>query len=246
MTVDRYRELCAAASLERAARLQHRARLLRPLGRATARASRCTGKTSPARRRRCTFWDLQQQANRLSQRAGARSASRRGDKVALILPQRPETAIAHIAVLPAGRGRGAAVVPVRPRGARIPAAATRRRKVAIVDPQSLPNLAPIRDRLPRLAHVDRRRRRARGVASTPWDALLAAGVARTSTPVDDARRRSGAPHLHERHDRAAEGRADAAAVPARQPAGLRRIRTTASRSPATCSGRRPTGRGPAA
>ena len=68
-----------------------------------------------------TFWDLQQQANRLSNALAALGVAR-GDKVALILPQRPETVVAHIAIYQHRRGRGAAVVPVRPRGARIPAA----------------------------------------------------------------------------------------------------------------------------
>src|SRR6266446_4843589 len=43
-----------------------------------------------------TFWDLQQQANRLSN-ALAGLGVKRGDRVGIILPQRPETAIAHIA-----------------------------------------------------------------------------------------------------------------------------------------------------
>src|SRR5262245_38915161 len=44
-----------------------------------------------------TYWDLQQQANRLSNALVALGV-RRGDKVAIMLPQRPETAIAHIAI----------------------------------------------------------------------------------------------------------------------------------------------------
>src|SRR5689334_17073545 len=44
-----------------------------------------------------TFWDLSQQANRLSNALSARGIGR-GDRVALILPQRPETAVAHIGV----------------------------------------------------------------------------------------------------------------------------------------------------
>src|SRR5207247_8160079 len=43
-----------------------------------------------------TFWDLQQQANRLSNALAAFGVGR-GDRIAIILPQRPETAIAHIA-----------------------------------------------------------------------------------------------------------------------------------------------------
>src|SRR5438477_12821456 len=44
-----------------------------------------------------TFFDLQQQANRLSNALVAMGAAR-GDRIALMLPQRPETAIAHIAI----------------------------------------------------------------------------------------------------------------------------------------------------
>src|SRR5262249_45258765 len=44
-----------------------------------------------------TFWDLQQQANRMSNALAALGVAR-GDKVALVLPQRPETVIAHLAV----------------------------------------------------------------------------------------------------------------------------------------------------
>src|SRR4051812_19283435 len=44
-----------------------------------------------------TFWDLQQQANRLSNALVGLGISR-GDKVALVLPQRPETIVAHIAI----------------------------------------------------------------------------------------------------------------------------------------------------
>src|SRR5882672_9985050 len=43
-----------------------------------------------------TYWDLQQQANRLSN-ALAGLGVKSGDRIGIILPQRPETAIAHIA-----------------------------------------------------------------------------------------------------------------------------------------------------
>src|ERR1019366_9582939 len=43
-----------------------------------------------------TFWDLQQQANRLSNALAALGVGR-GDAVAIILPQKPEKAIAHFA-----------------------------------------------------------------------------------------------------------------------------------------------------
>ncbi len=128
------------------ARFQHRGRLLRPLGATTARASRSTGKTSPARRPRYTFWDLEQQANRLSNALAALGVAR-GDRVALILPQRPETVVAHIAVYQLG----AVAVPLSflfgPDALEYRLADSQA-KVAFVDPQSLPNLAPIRERCP--------------------------------------------------------------------------------------------------
>ncbi len=117
-----------------------------------------------------TFWDLQQQANRLSNALAALGVGR-GDAVAIILPQRPETAIAHFACYQ----MGAVAVPLsflfgpdaleyRLHNAEA--------KVALVDFASLPNLAPIRHKLPLLSH-------AIGVAGAreswllEWDALLA-------------------------------------------------------------------------
>ncbi len=98
-----------------------------------------------------TFFDLQQQANRMSNALAARGV-RRGDKVAIILPQRPETAIAHIAVYQ----MGAVAVPL---SFLFGAEALEYRLgfseavVALVDTQSWPNLAPIRKRLPQLRDV---------------------------------------------------------------------------------------------
>ena len=48
-----------------------------------------------------TFWDLQREANRLSN-VLAQLGVRRGDKVGLVLPQRRETAVAHIAIYQMG------------------------------------------------------------------------------------------------------------------------------------------------
>ena len=98
-----------------------------------------------------TFWDLQQQANRLSNALAAQGL-RAGDKVALILPQRPETVVAHIAVYQLG----AVAVPLSFLFG--PDALEYRldnsdAKVAFVDPQSLPNFTPIRAKVAGVAHV---------------------------------------------------------------------------------------------
>ena len=98
-----------------------------------------------------TFFDLQQQANRLSNALAAAGVSR-GDRIALILPQRPETIVAHLAV----HQLAAVAVPLSflfgPEALeyRLQNSAA---KIAFVDPQSLPNLLPIRDRCSALTHV---------------------------------------------------------------------------------------------
>ena len=128
---------------------------------------------------RLTFHDLREAADRMSNALRALSIGR-GDKIAIILPQRPETAIAHIACYQLG----AVAVPLSFLFG--PDALEYRlndseAKVAIVDPASLPNLAAIRDRLPRLQHVV-------GVAGAreawilDWESLLARSAAEF-TPV---------------------------------------------------------------
>jgi acetyl-CoA synthetase len=98
-----------------------------------------------------TYWDLAREANRLSN-VLAGLGVRRGDKVALILPQRRETVVAHIAVYQ----MGAVAVPLSflfgPDALEFRLADSQAR-VALVDPQSAPNLAPLRAKLPGLECV---------------------------------------------------------------------------------------------
>jgi acetyl-CoA synthetase len=127
-----------------------------------------------------TFFDLAQQANRLSNALAAHGIGR-GDMVALVLPQRPETAIAHLAVYQLG----AIAVPLSflfgPEALEY-RLANSEAKAAFVDPQSLPNLLPVRERCANLAHVV-------GVAgaSAPgvvgWNQFVD-GASRHFTPAD--------------------------------------------------------------
>ena len=98
-----------------------------------------------------TFWDIQQAANRLSNVLGAMGVMR-GDRVAIILPQRPETGIAHVAcyqmgaiALPLSHLFGPDALEYRLGHAEA--------RVAIVDDATLEKLAPVRERLPGLRHV---------------------------------------------------------------------------------------------
>jgi acetyl-CoA synthetase len=126
-----------------------------------------------------TFWDLQREANRLSN-VLVGLGIKRGDKVALVLPQRRETVVAHLAVYQ----MGAVAVPLSflfgpdALAYRLDNAEVR---VALVDGQSAPNLAPIRSDLPQLTHV-------LGVAGACGDGLVAyddavAAAAPHFTPV---------------------------------------------------------------
>ncbi len=135
-----------------------------------------------------TFWDLQREANRLSN-VLAQLGVRRGDRVALVLPQRRETAVAHIAIYQMGAiavplsflfGPDALEYRLGDSGAR----------VALVDVQSLPNLEPIRSKLPQLAHVIGAAG-AQGEGILAYDALVAAAAPRF-TPEDT---RAGDPAL---------------------------------------------------
>ena len=172
--MDRYAEICAAHRWDVPARFN------------MARA--CCGRWAHDRTRfglnwedesgeraAYTYWDLQTRANRLSNALAALGVTR-GDKVALVLPQRPETVVAHLAVYQLG----AVAVPLSflfgPDALeyRLVNSETR---VAFVDPQSLPNLAPIRANVPTLAHVVGVAG-ARGSDIVPFDTLLERGATR--------------------------------------------------------------------
>jgi acetyl-CoA synthetase len=178
MTADRYWEICAA----------HRWSVPADFNIAHAVCGRHA--TDPARvallwedengtTARYTYADLQRSANRLSN-ALATCGVGRGDKVAIVLPQRPETAIAHVACYQLG----AVAVPLSflfgPEALEY-RLANSETKVALCDPASLPNLAPIRARLPGLKHVI-------GVAGAreswtdDWESLLAS-ASDAFTPV---------------------------------------------------------------
>ena len=168
MTVDRYRDICARHRWN----VPHEFNIAAAVcGRHASDGARVaiywedeSGATT-----RLSFGELQRQANRCANALASLGVGR-GDKIAIMLPQRPETAIAHIACYQLG----AIAVPLSFLFG--PDALEYRLQnseaaVAIVDPASLPNLAPIRDRLPALRH-------AIGVAGAreawllDWDHLL--------------------------------------------------------------------------
>ncbi|MDP1654011.1 MAG: AMP-binding protein [Rhodocyclaceae bacterium] len=132
-----------------------------------------------------TFWDIQMQANRLSNALHALGVRRR-DRVAIILPQRPETGIAHIAcyqmdaiALPLSHLFGPDALEYR--------LADSAACVAIVDAATLPRLWAVKDRLPNLRHVIGVGG-AREAGVHDWDALLSRAARRfrcVDTAADD-------------------------------------------------------------
>ncbi|HTS85661.1 MAG TPA: AMP-binding protein [Usitatibacter sp.] len=116
-----------------------------------------------------TYWELLKAANRLSNALRGLGIER-GERVALILPQRPQTVVAYLACFQ----MGAVAVPLSflfgPEALEYRLADSGA-KVAIADPVTLANLQPLRDRLPGLRHVigvDG----ARGAGVADWNATL--------------------------------------------------------------------------
>jgi acetyl-CoA synthetase len=150
MVEDRYRSLCAA----------HRWQVPPDFNIAHAVCTRYAGQASrvalywedeSGATARLTYAQLQEQASRLSNALAAHGVAR-GDKVAIMLPQRLETAIAHVACYQ----MGAVAVPLSflfgPEALEY-RLQNSESKAAIVDAASLPNLAPIREGLPQLGCV---------------------------------------------------------------------------------------------
>jgi acetyl-CoA synthetase len=131
-----------------------------------------------------SYWDLQQAADRLSNALAALGVAR-GDRVALILPQRPETVIAYFACFQMGViavplsflfGPDALEYRLADSGA----------KVAIADADTLAPLQSVRGGLPALKHV-LGCAGARGPGVLAWDAVLA-GASRHFEPARTAAR----------------------------------------------------------
>jgi acetyl-CoA synthetase len=126
-----------------------------------------------------SFWDIQQAANRLSNALAALGV-KRNDRVAIILPQRPETAIAYVAVfqmgaiaLPLSHLFGPDALEYRMEHAEA--------SVAIVEATTIGNLEAIRDRLTHLRHVIGVETSGREILS--WKNLLEKASSRFA-PVD--------------------------------------------------------------
>ena len=116
-----------------------------------------------------TYRRIRDDANRFSNVLRALGISR-GDRVALILPQRPETIVAYFACFQ----MGAVAVPLSflfgPEALEYRIADSGA-TVAIVDPVTLEHLQPAREKLPMLRHVVGVAGAA-GAGVTPWDSLI--------------------------------------------------------------------------
>jgi len=136
-------------------------------------------------RRTVTFRALLEASNRLSNALVGLGIAR-GDRVAILLPQRPETVVAYLACFQ----MGAVAVPLSFQfgpDALEYRIANSGAKVAIADPATLANLEPARERLPRLGPVIGVAG-ARAAGTIPWEAMLersASGFEPVPTTADD-------------------------------------------------------------
>ncbi|MBC8024026.1 MAG: AMP-binding protein [Burkholderiales bacterium] len=131
-----------------------------------------------------TYWDLQQAANRLSNALQGMGVAR-GDRVALILPQRPETIVTYIACFQ----MGAVAVPLSflfgPEALEY-RLANSGAKVVVVDPQTAPNFETVRDKLDRITHVIGAAG-AKGAGYASWEDTLARASRRFEPVATEAR-----------------------------------------------------------
>ena len=131
-------------------------------------------------RRTLTFREILLEANRLSNALRALGVAA-GDRVALLLPQRPQTVVSYVACFQ----MGAIAVPLSflfgPDALEYRLAHSGAR-VAIADPVTLANLEPVRPRLPDLAHV-LAVAGARGPATLDWDETLARAAPQFDPPA---------------------------------------------------------------
>ena len=195
---------------------------------------------------RYSFGDLSRLSNRLANALAAQGIGK-GARVGILLPQAPETAVAHIAVYKLGAIAVPLFVLFRRRGPALsPGQLGRRRADHGREPAS-PSWPRSADRLARswpAAAVDRRSRGAGALdyPATAWSARFAKPSRRSA----HGRRRPGPDHLHLGHHRAAQGRPACPARAARPPARRGAAARSCFRSRATSSGRRRTGPGSAA
>ena len=168
----------------------------------------------------------------------------RGDRVAIVMPQRFETAVAHIALYQLGAvamplsmlfGPDALEYRINDSEARL----------AIVDESGIANVLAARPLCPQLATVIARRRAPRAQGDVDWSAR----ARRRARPLRAGRRRADDAAVLI-YTSGTTGPPKGALIPHRALIGnLPRLRVQPELVPAgrrACSGRRPTGRGPAA
>ena len=152
---------------------------------ATARRVAVSWQHEDGRRGSLTYRQLQAQANRLAHVLRSQGVQR-GDRVALVLPQRPETAVAHMAVYQLG----AVAVPLSMLFG--PEALAYRLQdsgvvLALADENSITTLQAVRAECPALRHV-LTVGAAAGQGDADWDLALAAAApdfAPVQTRADD-------------------------------------------------------------